>query len=88
MKKTQGVLSYIFIILGAVVLGRKFTLKAALGSFVYIVGLDIFEEIPFEINTEHFLAVAFGGAILGAGFALILRNGSFGTVSTIDEILR
>lgn len=64
-----------FIIAGAVVLGRKFTLKAALGSFVYIVGLDIFEEIPFEINTEHFLAVAFGGAILGAGLALILRNG-------------
>ena len=32
-------------------------------------------NIPFEINTEHFLAVAFGGAILGAGLSLILRNG-------------
>lgn len=64
-----------FIIAGAVVLGRKFTVKAALGSLVYIIGLDIFEEIPFVISTEHFLAVAFGGALLGAGLALILRNG-------------
>jgi uncharacterized membrane-anchored protein YitT (DUF2179 family) len=40
-----------------------------------MVGLDFFEEIPFELSTEHFLAVAFGGAILGAGLALILRYG-------------
>ena len=64
-----------FIIAGFLVLGRKFTLKAAIGSFVYMVGLEFFEEIPFELNTEHFLAVAFGGAILGAGLSLILRNG-------------
>lgn len=64
-----------FIIAGFLVLGRKFTLKAAIGSVVYMVGLEFFEEIPFELNTEHFLAVAFGGAILGAGLSLILRNG-------------
>ncbi|MBR1848996.1 MAG: YitT family protein [Lachnospiraceae bacterium] len=64
-----------FIIAGFLVLGRKFTLKAAIGSIVYMVGLEFFEEIPFELNTEHFLAVAFGGAILGAGLSLILRNG-------------
>ncbi len=127
MKKKQGILSYIFIVLGAVMasfsvalillpndaidygtagvaiiiskltgfslplcvffvflpfliaryvfLGRKFTIKATLGSVVYSVGLLVFEKIPFEINTEHFLAVAFGGAILGAGLSLILRNG-------------
>jgi uncharacterized membrane-anchored protein YitT (DUF2179 family) len=64
-----------FLIAGYVFLGRKFTIKAALGSIVYMVGLDFFEHIPFELNTEHFLAVAFGGAILGAGLALILRSG-------------
>ncbi len=64
-----------FIIAGFAILGRKFGMKAALGSAVYAVGLRVFEEIPFEINTEHFLAVAFGGAILGAGLALILRSG-------------
>jgi uncharacterized membrane-anchored protein YitT (DUF2179 family) len=64
-----------FIIAGFAILGRKFGIKAALGSIVYAIGLKVFEEIPFEINTEHFLAVAFGGAILGAGLSLILRNG-------------
>ena len=64
-----------FVIAGFIFLGRKFTIKAALGSVVYMLGLEIFENIPFELNTEHFLAVAFGGAILGAGLALILRNG-------------
>ncbi|MBO4498217.1 MAG: YitT family protein [Lachnospiraceae bacterium] len=64
-----------FLIAGYVCLGRKFTVKASVGSVVYSVGLMVFENIPFEINTEHFLAVAFGGAILGAGLSLILRNG-------------
>lgn len=64
-----------FAVAGFLFLGKKFTIKAALGSIVYMLGLEIFENIPFELNTEHFLAVAFGGAILGAGLALILRNG-------------
>ncbi len=64
-----------FIIAGYVFLGKQFTIKAALGSLVYTAGLFFFEHIPFELNTEHFLAVAFGGAILGAGLSLILRYG-------------
>ncbi len=64
-----------FLVAGFIFLGKKFTLKAAIGSATYALGLKFFEEIPFEINTEHFLAVAFGGAILGAGLSLILRYG-------------
>ncbi|MCR5801689.1 MAG: YitT family protein [Lachnospiraceae bacterium] len=64
-----------FVIAGYIFLGKKFTVKAAIGSIVYMLGLEFFENIPFELNTEHFLAVAFGGAILGAGLALILRSG-------------
>ncbi len=64
-----------FIIAGFMVLGREFGFKALIGSLVYTIGIDVFEEISFEIHTEHFLAVAFGGAILGAGLALILRQG-------------
>ncbi|MBO4457175.1 MAG: YitT family protein [Butyrivibrio sp.] len=64
-----------FVVAGYIFLGKRLTVKAAVGSVVYMVGLDYFENIPFELNTEHFLAVAFGGAILGAGLALILRNG-------------
>ena len=64
-----------FIVIGFLVLGARFSIKALFGAIIYTVGLDVFEEIPFELNTEHFLAVAFGGAILGLGLSLILRHG-------------
>lgn len=64
-----------FLAAGAFILGKKFGLKALVGSAVYTVGLELFEKIQFELNTEHFLAVAFGGAILGTGLSLILRYG-------------
>ena len=64
-----------FLIAGFFFLGRSFMFKALGGSIVYTLGLELFEKIPFELNTEHFLAVAFGGAILGAGLSMILRNG-------------
>ena len=64
-----------FLVAGFLILGKRFGIKALVGSAVYTVGLEIFEKVPFELNTEHFLAVAFGGAILGAGLALILRYG-------------
>ena len=64
-----------FLIAGTWILGKGFGAKAVLGTVFYTVGLAIFEKIPFELNTEHFLAVVFGGAILGAGLSLILKNG-------------
>lgn len=64
-----------FLLAGIIFLGKYFFTKAFIGFAVYTLGLAYFEEIPFELNTEHFLAVAFGGAILGIGLSLILRNG-------------
>lgn len=64
-----------FIIASGIFLGKSFFCKALVGSIVYTIGLDFFEKIPFEINTEHFIAVAFGGALLGLGLSLILRSG-------------
>lgn len=64
-----------FLIAGVVFLGKSFLAKTTVGFIVYTLGLSFFENISFELNTEHFLAVAFGGAILGAGLSLILRNG-------------
>lgn len=64
-----------FLLAGAIYLGKKFTVKAFFGALVYSVGLSFFEEISFELNTEHFIAVAFGGAILGLGLSIILRAG-------------
>ena len=61
---------------GRNLLFRKYFFQKTLIGFVsYTLGLAFFERIPFELNTEHFLAVAFGGAILGMGLSLILRNG-------------
>ena len=64
-----------FWIMGTKILGKRFGLRALIGMLSYSFGLFIFENIPFELNTEHFLAVAFGGASLGAGLALILKFG-------------
>lgn len=64
-----------FLVAGVFFLGKKFFVRVFIGFVVYTIGLAYFEKIPFELNTEHFLAVAFGGAILGIGLSLILRNG-------------
>lgn len=64
-----------FLICGWIFLGKRFFLRALIGSGAYTVGLYYFERIPFEIDTEHFVAVAFGGALLGFGLSLILRFG-------------
>ena len=63
-----------FLIAGIFFLGKKFFVRVFIGFVVYTIGLAYFEKIPFELNTEHFLAVAFGGEILGIGLSLILRN--------------
>ena len=64
-----------FLIIGGFTLGKKFLIKAIIGSAAYMIGLELFESIAFELNTEHFIAVVFGGAILGGGLSLILRCG-------------
>ncbi len=64
-----------FLIAGTWLLGKRFGAKAFIGTLFYTIGLSVFEKIPFELNTEHFLAVVFGGAILGVGLAMILRFG-------------
>lgn len=64
-----------FLVAGIFYLGKKFFIKALIGTIGYAIGLAFFERIPFELNTEHFLAVAFGGAFLGLGLSMILRFG-------------
>ena len=64
-----------FLIFSQVVLGWHFFFKALWGSAIYTVGIGLFEKVPFELETEHFIAVACGGALLGIGLTLILKNG-------------
>ena len=64
-----------FLLAAYLFVGKEFLARTFVGAAFYIVGLEYFENIAFELNTEHFLAVVFGGAILGAGLSLILRYG-------------
>ncbi len=64
-----------FWLMGFKILGKGFALKSLVGTISYTLGLQIFERVPFELNTEHFIAVIFGGAILGVGLAMILKFG-------------
>jgi len=64
-----------FMVAGGIYLGRSFLFRALTGAVVYMAGLEVFTVIPFELNIEHFIAVAIGGAILGLGLSLILRSG-------------
>lgn len=69
------VVSIPFMIAGLIVMGKQFFAKCTVGFVIYAVGLQYFENIHIELNTEHFIAVAFGGALLGVSLSLILRNG-------------
>ena len=51
-----GLIFLPFLIAGTVILGKRFGLKALLGTAVYTIGLEVFEKVPFELNTEHFFA--------------------------------
>ena len=64
-----------FMLGGFLFLGLRFSEKVCIGVLAYTIGLECFEDLSVELNTEHFLAVVFGGAILGLGLSLILRNG-------------
>ena len=48
-----------FLIAGVILIGKYFFAKTFVGFVVYTIGLSYFEKIPFELNTEHFIAVAF-----------------------------
>lgn len=64
-----------FIISAYFLVGKDFVNRSFVGVIVYTVGIAFFERIPFELDTEHFLAVVFGGAILGVGLTLVIRAG-------------
>ncbi|MCQ2534021.1 MAG: YitT family protein [Clostridia bacterium] len=64
-----------FIIAAYIFVGKDFVARSVAGALAYTLGIAYFEEIPFVLNTEHFLAVVFGGAILGLGLTLVIRAG-------------
>lgn len=65
-------------ILGLVILGKKFAFTTLVSTFYYPTILSILKDIPaLRLELENpFLAVLFGGAIIGLGVAIVLRVGA------------
>ncbi|MBR0385373.1 MAG: YitT family protein [Erysipelotrichaceae bacterium] len=61
-------------LLGAVVLGREFTMKTALSSLVYPIFMELLLKIEVNMEMDMMLACVFGGAIAGAGIGLVFRH--------------
>ncbi|MCX5775962.1 MAG: YitT family protein [Firmicutes bacterium] len=100
---TVGILSWFFFVMGAIFLGKKFTLQTLLGTIVYPVALSIIYRLFNDpiglapivgstggLNEFHgLLAGIFGGAFVGAGCAITyLGGGSTGGVDVPVFIIR
>ena len=69
-------------------IGKKFLLKAILGTVLLSIFLDVFERIPV-ITTDRLLACIYGGIASGIGTALILKaNASTGGTDLISYIIK
>lgn len=75
---TVLVLNLVMLVLGAVVLGKKFFLTTMVCSVLYPVLLGVVEEIPgiTDITTDPLLAALFGGGLLGVAVGMVMRVGS------------
>ena len=74
---TVLIFNSLLLVLGLVTLGKKVFLKSIYGSLLFPAVLFIHETfIPvFDIQGDLFIAVIFGGALLGLGFGIVLKFG-------------
>jgi uncharacterized membrane-anchored protein YitT (DUF2179 family) len=74
---TVLIFNAILLLLGLVVLGKKVFLRSIYGSILFPAVLFIYETfIPvLDIQGDLFIAVIFGGALLGLGFGMVLKFG-------------
>lgn len=72
------VLNLVMLLLGALVLGKKFFLTTVVSSILYPVLLGVIEEVPgiADITTNPLLAALFGGGLLGVAVGMVMRVGS------------
>ncbi len=67
--------------------GWGFTRNTIIGTFVYTVVVEITSHLP-TLTTNPLVATVYGGAIYGAGMALlVLGNGSTGGTDLLNRIL-
>lgn len=74
---TVLIFNAILLILGLVVLGKKVFLRSIYGSLLFPAVLFIYETfLPIlDIKGDLFIAVIFGGGLLGLGFGMVLKFG-------------
>lgn len=61
-------------ILGALVLGKEFTIKTALSTVIYPLFLELLIRVPCEMELDMMMSCIFGGALAGIGIGLVFRH--------------
>ena len=64
-----------FVIIGGRKLGKSFFIYTGTGMALFSIFLSIFARVEFEVTEDALLATVFGGALLGVGVGMIIKNG-------------
>ena len=72
------ILNVILLIIGLIVLGKKFFLTTVAGSILYPLMLELFQKIPNidQLTDDPLLAALFAGCLMGVALGLVMRVGS------------
>lgn len=85
--KTMIILNIPLFIFTVFRLGKKYCIKALIGTISLSVFIDLLDKYPLVIN-DKFLACIYGGIIVGIGTAIILKvNSSTGGTELISNIV-
>lgn len=85
---TQFVINIPIFIIGWIFLGRDFSGKSLVGTFMVPFVIWLTADISFTV-TNPFLATLYGGILLGVGLGIVYRgNGSTGGTAALAQILK
>lgn len=85
---TIFVLNIPLFVLGYIRVGKKFFVKALLGTTLLSAFIDILDQFP-ALTKDRFLACVYGGIAMGIGTAIILKsNSSTGGTDLLSYIIR
>lgn len=85
---TMFVLNIPLFILAYFKVGRKFFIKAVLGTLLLSYFLNIFQHVE-PVTTDRFLAFLYGSVIVGIGTAIVLKaNGSTGGTELVANVIK
>lgn len=73
-----SILNVVMFIVGLIFLGKKFAATTLLSTVIYPTALGVFRRIPelATINNDLMIAAIFGGALIGMGVGLVVREGA------------